>query len=33
MIKELYGRGMSILDISQKVGIGESTVRKIAEEE
>jgi hypothetical protein len=33
MIKELYDMGMSIRDISEKVGIGESTVRKIAEEE
>ena len=32
MAKELYSMGMSTLDISEKIGIGESTVRKIVEE-
>jgi hypothetical protein len=32
MAKELYSRGMSTLDISEKIGIGESTIRKIVEE-
>jgi transposase len=32
MAKELYSRGMSTLDISEKIGMGESTVRKIVEE-
>lgn len=32
MAKELYSRGMSTLDISEKIGIGESTIIKIVEE-
>lgn len=32
MAKELYSSGMSTLDISEKIGIGESTIRKIVEE-
>ena len=32
MAKELYSREMSTLDISEKIGIGESTIRKIVEE-
>jgi hypothetical protein len=32
MAKELYSMGMSTLDISEKIGMGESTVRKIVEE-
>ena len=32
MVKELYSSGMSVLDISEKVGMRESTVRKIVEE-